>query len=493
MTNDGLVSLQTSTRSRRRDGGRGSGKGASDAHRRRPHLRIPARDGDQILNRKAGARERHPLRPRAHVLGQCRVTTSSIGHPWTRTSTARSSAHRNAWRPRGRATSAAGSWWTTRPGRSRFICDIPIPTSSRNSRCHSRSRCPPEAPRHDSGLHPLPATGPYMITHYDIRQPSSNATRTSTSGRRTRNPTDTPIASSGGSTRRPARLFPRSSTAPPTGSTSRFQAITTQQIHEIETDYAAQTHPSAYPATDLLVIEPNSPLGRDRLARQAIAYAIDRDRLGSVLSSGSSSVPAPSTCQLIPPNFPGYRPYCPYNLEPRAAQKLVHRSPSYGKPVSVFSYVGRDEHRPLRRRTSEHPRVPRAARAGRRTTGCQQKRRISPSTPGPLTMSAPRTSSSGIRPGLLTPSDLTDAYAEAERGSVPGHARLGGRRPTRHRLRAGHPDRHGQHPRVHIQTSRQLSIRACAGKLPHRSTRCGSADSRQMVLNCSNGCRQASQ
>ena len=95
--------------------------------------------------------------------------SSRISHPWTRTSTARSSAHRNAWRPRGRATSAAGSWWTTRPGRSRFICDTPIPTSSRNSRCHPRWRCPPNVPRHDSGLHPVPATGPYMITHYDIR------------------------------------------------------------------------------------------------------------------------------------------------------------------------------------------------------------------------------------------------------------------------------------------------------------------------------------
>ena len=29
---------------------------------------------------------------------------------------------------------------------------------------------PPEAPRHDSGRHPLPATGPYMVARYDIWQ-----------------------------------------------------------------------------------------------------------------------------------------------------------------------------------------------------------------------------------------------------------------------------------------------------------------------------------
>jgi peptide/nickel transport system substrate-binding protein len=116
-----------------------------------------------------------------------------------------------------------------------------------------------------------------------------------------------------------------------------FTGLVAQQTHEIETNYAAQIHPSAYPATDLLDIEPNSPLGRDHLARQAIAHAIDRPRLGSMIELGSSLV---TTCQLIPPNFPGYRPYCPYNLEPALAEKLVHRSRSYGKPVAVFSWAG---------------------------------------------------------------------------------------------------------------------------------------------------------
>jgi peptide/nickel transport system substrate-binding protein len=118
--------------------------------------------------------------------------------------------------------------------------------------------------------------------------------------------------------------------------------FTKQQLHEIETSYAAQTHPSAYSGTTLLSIARNSPLGRDRRARRAIAYAVDRQKLAGILSGGIALLEVRSTCQMIPPNFPGYRPYCPYTHEPAHAQKLARGSPSHGKPVSVFSYIGAD-------------------------------------------------------------------------------------------------------------------------------------------------------
>jgi peptide/nickel transport system substrate-binding protein len=198
---------------------------------------------------------------------------------------------------------------------------------------------PPEAPPHDSGRHPLPATGPYMMARYAIRQYVL-----------VRNPYFhewSPDAQPDGY---PDRIVfrPYTKTSQAVSAVEHGTAdwlyftvpsINTQQTHEIETDYAAQIHPSAYPATDMLVIAANSPLNRDRTARRAIAYAIDRDRLHSILKNGSSSLPTPSTCQLVPPNFPGYRPYCPYSFDPAHAQKLVHRSPSYGKPVSVLSFV----------------------------------------------------------------------------------------------------------------------------------------------------------
>jgi ABC-type transport system substrate-binding protein/class 3 adenylate cyclase len=199
---------------------------------------------------------------------------------------------------------------------------------------------PREAPRYDSGRHPLPATGPYMIARYGLRQYVL-----------VRNPYFhewSPDAQPDGYPDRIVwRVYKKTSQAVSAvehGAADwlyfTIPPIDPQQIHEIETDYAAQTHPSAYPSSDMLIIEPNSPLSRDHTARRAIAYAIDRERLHRILTSGGSSLPARSTCQLLPPNFPGYRPYCPYPLEPGFARKLVRSSPSYGNRVSILSYDG---------------------------------------------------------------------------------------------------------------------------------------------------------
>ena len=234
----------------------------------------------------------------------------------------------------------------------------------RETRHATRGRYPPGRPSARLRSPPVACHRPvhdHPLRHLAVRPRTQPVLPRMVTGRATRRIPR--IASSAGSTRRPARRFPRSSTAPPTGSTSRLSQPRSRSMRSRRTT-PPRLHPSAYPATDVLVIEPNSPLSRDRSARHAIAYAIDRDRLHNVLNSGSSSVPAPSTCQLVPPNFPGYRPYCPYKLDRARAQKLVHRSPSYGKPVSVFSYVRGTNTGRLLRRTSEQPWVPCAPHAG---------------------------------------------------------------------------------------------------------------------------------
>jgi peptide/nickel transport system substrate-binding protein len=277
---------------------------------------------------------------------------------------------------------------------------------------------PPEAPRHDSGRHPLPATGPYMITRYGIWQYVL-----------VRNPYFhewSPDAQPDGYPDRIVfRVYKKTSEAVSAvehdAADWLYFAISpnTQQTHEIETNYASQTHPSAYPATDFLVIDPNSPLSRDRRARRAIAYAIDRDRLHSILKSGSSSLPTPSTCQLLPTNFPGYRPYCPYTADPARAQKLVHGSQSYGKPVSVVSYVE-------------------GTGAGRYFVELLNslgfRARLAPLDEDGAPLEAPDIWAYswvadyvgaadfilGIRSGLITPSDLADAYAKQSESQYQG-------------------------------------------------------------------------
>ena len=77
--------------------------------------------------------------------------------------------------------------------------------------------------------------------------------------------------------------------------------------------------------------------------RQAVNFAIDRLRMADVY--GGPPLIA-ITCQVLPPGFPGYRPYCPYTLDPDAgghwrapdldqARRLVEESGTKGMHVVV--------------------------------------------------------------------------------------------------------------------------------------------------------------
>lgn len=81
----------------------------------------------------------------------------------------------------------------------------------------------------------------------------------------------------------------------------------------------------------------------DVRARRAFNLAVDRDQLVR-LYGGSTKVVA--SCQILPPNFTGYRPYCPYTSSPRAdgsyhgpdlraARALVRASRTTGAVVLV--------------------------------------------------------------------------------------------------------------------------------------------------------------
>ncbi|HTI29436.1 MAG TPA: ABC transporter substrate-binding protein [Methylomirabilota bacterium] len=77
--------------------------------------------------------------------------------------------------------------------------------------------------------------------------------------------------------------------------------------------------------------------------RQAVNLAIDRLRMADVY--GGPPLIA-ITCQVLPPGFPGYRPYCPYTLDPDAgghwrapdleqAHRLVEESGTEGMHIVV--------------------------------------------------------------------------------------------------------------------------------------------------------------
>jgi DNA-binding SARP family transcriptional activator/ABC-type transport system substrate-binding protein len=106
----------------------------------------------------------------------------------------------------------------------------------------------------------------------------------------------------------------------------------------------------------------------DRRVRQAVNYAIDRAKVPSMFGGDAA---AEATCQFLPPDFPGYVPYCRYTQDPRvdgtyrgpdmaAAHRLVSASRTTGMSISVPIGSGLNDYiaellRHLRYRVSRTP------------------------------------------------------------------------------------------------------------------------------------------
>jgi peptide/nickel transport system substrate-binding protein len=108
--------------------------------------------------------------------------------------------------------------------------------------------------------------------------------------------------------------------------------------------YANQLHIDPAGATFALVMNTRvAPF--DRLSvRRALNYAVDRDRIARLTGSSLTAEP---TCQILAPTLPGYRPFCPYTLNPEPsgawsapdfakAEQLVDASGTRGMKVTLL-------------------------------------------------------------------------------------------------------------------------------------------------------------
>ncbi|MEO6351078.1 MAG: ABC transporter substrate-binding protein, partial [Candidatus Limnocylindrales bacterium] len=110
----------------------------------------------------------------------------------------------------------------------------------------------------------------------------------------------------------------------------------------IKTQYAGQWHPGSV-TTWFAILNTKLPPFDNLDVRRALNLAVDRAHFAE-LAGGMPD--AAVTCQLLPPTFPGYRPYCPYTLHPdaggrwkqpdvAAAQALVAVSGTLDVPIVV--------------------------------------------------------------------------------------------------------------------------------------------------------------
>jgi ABC-type transport system substrate-binding protein len=115
-------------------------------------------------------------------------------------------------------------------------------------------------------------------------------------------------------------------------------------FNEFKVRYPNQFHSNPQAGTSFEDLNVTVPPFNNLKARQAVNYAVDRNTLVELW--GGSSV-AVATCQLLPPNFPGHKPYCPYTTGPAdghyhgpdlaKARKLVDESGTKGMSVTVHS------------------------------------------------------------------------------------------------------------------------------------------------------------
>ncbi len=112
---------------------------------------------------------------------------------------------------------------------------------------------------------------------------------------------------------------------------------------DLATRFAGRMHPYALARLTYLFMRSREPPFDDVRVRKALNFAIDRSRMAEIF--GGPLVQRP-TCQVLPPNFQGYEPYCPYTLDPSAgggwtapdldtARQLVRMSGTEGMRITL--------------------------------------------------------------------------------------------------------------------------------------------------------------
>jgi peptide/nickel transport system substrate-binding protein len=108
---------------------------------------------------------------------------------------------------------------------------------------------------------------------------------------------------------------------------------------ELRILYAGRVHELSLPTTALLMVNTKLPPFDDVDVRRALAFAVDR-------AEAVRGLAAEPSCQVLPPGFAAYEPYCPYTRDGgtrwkapdlAAARSLVARSGTSGTPVTVWS------------------------------------------------------------------------------------------------------------------------------------------------------------
>ena len=203
---------------------------------------------------------------------------------------------------------------------------------------------PRGSPQKDSGVTPLPGTGPYMIADYN---PTERM-------RLVRNPHFKEWSHDAQPDGYPDEVLYKFGLTPEAEITEvqngqadwSFDAPPGDRLGELGRKFGSQVHLSPMTEIYYASLNVNLPPFDNLKARQAVNDAIDRNAL--VKLYGGAKL-ASASCQILPPGIPGYRPYCPFGARAgerwagpdlARARQLVRDSGTAGQRVTVVADEG---------------------------------------------------------------------------------------------------------------------------------------------------------
>ncbi|MBX6320929.1 MAG: ABC transporter substrate-binding protein [Rhodospirillaceae bacterium] len=200
---------------------------------------------------------------------------------------------------------------------------------------------PADSPTTDSGTTPLVGTGAYMIAAYDPNKELKLV----------RNPHFKEWSADAQPDGYPDEVvmdFGLTSEAEVTAVQNGeadwvFDEIPADRLEELGTKYADQVHINTLTAWWYAPMNTRLPPFDNVKVRQALNYAVDRDALVGLFGG---PVLASPVCQVLPPGFPGHKPFCLYTKNPgetwsapdmEKAKQLVEESGTAGQEVTIIS------------------------------------------------------------------------------------------------------------------------------------------------------------
>ena len=122
-----------------------------------------------------------------------------------------------------------------------------------------------------------------------------------------------------------------------------FDQVPTDRLAEVGTKFKDTVHVTPLTAWWYAPMNVNIPPFNNEKARQAVAYALDRNAMVKLFGGPSLAAPV---CQVLPPGFPGHEDYCPYTAgggpkyngpDMEKAKALMAESGMKGQKVTIIS------------------------------------------------------------------------------------------------------------------------------------------------------------